>query len=79
MSAIAPIATESLQYGNGRKGPISDTCIAANVLLFDHLVGSAPKNAQLPEILKPSQNQPLYNSKDHRRRNTEHERSVRRL
>ena len=24
MSAIAPIATESLQYGNGRKGPLPD-------------------------------------------------------
>jgi hypothetical protein len=24
MSAIAPIATELLHYGNGRKGPIAD-------------------------------------------------------
>src|SRR5215469_10126355 len=32
-----------------------------------------------PEILEPGQNQPLYDSKDHRGGNTEHERSVRRL
>jgi len=26
MSAIAPIATDLLRYGNGRKRPISDIC-----------------------------------------------------
>ena len=30
MSAIAPIATELLQYGNGRKGPISTNMHRSN-------------------------------------------------
>jgi len=42
-------------------------------------IGEHAGKRSVPEILKPGQNQALYNSKDHRGRNTEHERSVRRL
>ena len=43
------------------------------------IIGERSDKRSVPEILKPSQKQPLYNSKDHRGRNTKHERSVRRL
>ena len=41
MSAIPPISTELLHYGNGRKGPGADSCAATKSVLFDHLVGGS--------------------------------------
>ena len=37
-------------------------------------IGERASKCSVPEILEPSQDQPLDNSEDHRGRNTEHER-----